>query len=107
LRVPDKTGWTLLMTIETASIGVRSLTTMITSSSPTNNDGYLSLKMSRAIDIASPITVDVITATSSENFAVLGCFAPNSLDTLTLYHFEIMPKRGLYYINHSYAKERF
>jgi hypothetical protein len=40
--------------------------------------------MSRAIDIASPITVDVITATSSENFAVLGCFAPNSLDTLTL-----------------------
>ena len=32
-----------------------------------------------------PIMHDVITATSNENLAALGCAAPNSFDTLTLH----------------------
>lgn len=33
----------------------------------------------------SPIENEVITTTTTENFAVLGCAAPNSFDTLTLH----------------------
>lgn len=77
------------MTMESASIGVSSLTRVMTSSSPTNNDGYWFRKKSSTVDIMTPINVDVITATTSENLAVLGWFAPNSFDTLTLHQFEI------------------
>lgn len=90
------------MTMESASIGVSSLTRMMTSSSPTKNDGYWFLKMSSTVDTMTPISVDVITATTSENLAVLGWFAPNSFDTLTLHQFEIISN---VYILRSYRLE--
>ena len=60
--------------------------------------------MSRTVDTMTPISVDVITATTSENLAVLGWFAPNSFDTLTLHQFEIVSN---VYILKSYRPEKF
>lgn len=60
------------MTIQRASIGVRLLTTAITSESLENNAGYsfrVAIKISERTRLIKNAD---ITATTSENFAVLG-----------------------------------
>lgn len=72
------------MTIQVASKGVRSYTSFLTSALFENKAGYCCLKTSKMSASATPIKNEETTTTTTENFAVLGCAAPNSFDTLTL-----------------------
>jgi hypothetical protein len=56
----------------------------LTSSLFENKDGYCFWKTRRKIEGIRPTVNDDTTTTTTENFAVLGCPAPNSFDTLTL-----------------------
>ena len=82
--LPDKTGWKLSMIMQNASSGVSFLTRVSTSVSFEKSDGYSLRVMIRKSDKTRPIKNEVETATTSENFAVLGWAAPSSFDTLTL-----------------------
>ena len=87
MATPERTGCTLLMTMQKANMGVSSTTSSCTCESFENKEGYCSRKMIRTSDIKRPIRNEVITATTSENFAALGWHAPSSFDTLTLHSF--------------------
>lgn len=71
--------------MENASNGVSSYTSFFTSALLVNRDGYCFLVMSRMAERRAPIRNEVTTTTTTENFAVLGCPAPSSFDTLTLW----------------------
>lgn len=87
MATPDSTGCMLLMMIQRANIGVSSLTRAVTSESVENNDGYLFRAAIRIIESTRLIEIEDITATTNENFALLGWPAPSSFDTLTLHQF--------------------
>lgn len=84
IQLPERAGCILLMTRQAASNGVNSLTTFLISSLLVNREGYCFRKMMRTREKKSPITNEDRTTTTTENFAVLGCAAPSSFDTLTL-----------------------
>lgn len=69
----------------TANIGVSSYTTCWTSSLFENNGGYQLREKSRTNERKTPAKREVMEAIITENFAVLGCPAPSSFDTLTLH----------------------
>ena len=62
----------LLMTMQVASTGVSCLTRVLTSVSFENKDGYSSRVMIKISDKMSAIMMEVIKATTNENFAFLG-----------------------------------
>lgn len=65
--------------------GVRSYTIFWTFTLFVNKSGYwLRVSKSNIVNNA-PITSEVIDTTNTESFALLGCPAPSSFDTLTLY----------------------
>ena len=80
----------LLMTMQVASTGVSCLTRVLTSVSFENKDGYSSRVMIKISDKMSAIMMEVIKATTNENFAFLGWAAPNSFDTLTLQQINVL-----------------
>lgn len=98
--LPERTGWTLLMTTQKANKGVRSLTRSFTSVSFENREGYASRKMIKTRASKSPIRIEVTTATTRENLAVLGWKAPSSFDTLTLFHWTFGKINQLFIIDY-------
>lgn len=60
------------MTMHVANNGVSCLTTVSTSASLENREGYSFLERMRMSERTTPITHEVITATTNENLAVLG-----------------------------------
>lgn len=83
--VPARGSWTLRTTMQITSNGVSLYTISMTSSSVENQEGYCFAVTIRISPRKRPIRKEVITTTTAENFAALGCDAPSSFDTLTLH----------------------
>ena len=84
IYAPERTGCTLFIMIDVASNGVSAITSCFTSSLLVNADGYWFLVMIKTKERRTPIKNELMTTTTTENFAVLGWPAPSSFDTLTL-----------------------
>lgn len=66
------------------SKGVRCCTSCLTSLLEENNAGYRLFSTSRAMANNDPNKSEAMATTITENLAALGCFDPNSFETLTL-----------------------
>lgn len=84
--IPERVGWRLLMTMLIPNIVVSEYTSCLTSVLLENRSGYCFRAIIKTSAIARPTSIDVTVATTTENFAVLGCAAPSSFDTLTLHN---------------------
>lgn len=98
--LPESTGWILFKSIEQASSGDRSATAAATSSLSVKMYARRPLRNRKSRNNTNPMTNDVRTVTTIENFAALELPLPSSFDTLTL---EVKQgKKNLFNTHHSF-----